>query len=100
MSTLSVRFPEDLERKLSEEAKLADKGRSELVREAVQEYMQRREQERFMQEMVNEMQEWLGDKDAQQESRDLSDNLPDDDLDALIRTETDAGVDPDQRWWK
>ncbi len=100
MSTISIRFPEDLERKLSEEARLTHKGRSELVREAVQEYVQRREQERFMEEMVNDMREWLGDEAARQESRELSDDMPDDDLDLLIRTETEAGADPDKRWWK
>lgn len=100
MSTLSIRFPDDLERKLEEEARHARKGRSELVREAVREYVQRREQERFMQDMVAEMQEWLGHRGARQESRDLADTLPDDDLDAVIRSETDAGADPDKRWWK
>lgn len=100
MSTLSIRFPEELERKLAEEARLSHKGRSELVREAVKEYVQHREQERFMQDMVDEMREWQGDGATRRESRELSDAMPDDDLDALIRTERDAGVDPDKRWWK
>lgn len=99
-STLSIRFPEDLERKLDEEARLAHKGRSELVREAVQEYVLRREKERFIQDIVQEMREWQGDAGARQGSGKLSDEMPDDDLDALIRTERDAGVDPDERWWK
>jgi metal-responsive CopG/Arc/MetJ family transcriptional regulator len=100
MSTLSIRFPEDLERKLDEEARRAHKGRSELVREAVQEYVQRREKERFMQGMVQEMREWQGDDAARRESHELSDTMPDDDLDALSRTEQDAVEAPDQRWWK
>lgn len=100
MTTLSIRFPEELERKLDEEARLAHKGRSELVREAVQEYVQRREKERFMQGMVEEMREWQGDDAAREESRELSDAMPDDDMKALIRTEQDAGVDPGQQWWQ
>ncbi|MBB3189566.1 ribbon-helix-helix protein, CopG family [Halomonas cerina] len=100
MSTLSIRFPEDLERKLAEEARLAHKGRSELVREAVQEYVLRRERERFIQDMVQEMREWQDDALGREVSGELSDEMPDDDLDALIRTEHDAGVDPNARWWK
>lgn len=100
MTTLSIRFPDDLEHKLDEEARLANKGRSELVREAVQEYVQRREKERFMQEMVEEMHDWQEDSAARQESGELSDTMPDDDLEALVQTEQDAGVDPDKRWWK
>lgn len=100
MSTLSIRFPDELERKLDEEARLAHKGRSELVREAVQEYVQRREKERFMQGMVEEMREWQGDEATRRESCELSDAMPDDDLETLTRTEQDAGVDPNQRWWR
>ncbi|MEX0732457.1 MAG: ribbon-helix-helix protein, CopG family [Aquisalimonadaceae bacterium] len=100
MSTLSIRFPEDLERKLAEEARLAHKGRSEMVREAVQEYVQRREHERFMQEMVTEMQDWLGNEAARQDSRELTEDMADDDLDALLKAERAAGIDPDKRWWK
>jgi metal-responsive CopG/Arc/MetJ family transcriptional regulator len=100
MGTLSIRFPEDLERKLSEEARLAHKGRSELVREAVQEYVRRREEQRFMNEMVTEMQAWLGDDAARQASYELSEDMPDDDLDSLIQAEREAGADPDERWWK
>lgn len=100
MTTLSIRFPDDLGHKLDEEARLANKGRSELVREAVQEYVQRREKERFMQEMVKEMHEWQADTAARQESCEFSDTMPDDDLEALVHTEQYAGVDPDKRWWK
>jgi hypothetical protein len=50
-----------------------------------------------MQGMVEEMREWQGDATARQESRELSDAMPDDDLDTLICTEQDAGVDPDQQ---
>lgn len=99
-STLSIRFPEDLEKKLDQEARLAHKRRSELVREAVQEYVLRRESERFMQEMVREMQEWQGNATPEHQSDSLNDNLPDDDLDTLVRNEREAGIDPDARWWK
>lgn len=100
MSTLSIRFPDDLERKLDEEARLSHRRRSDLVREAVQEYVEHREQERFMQGLVDEMRAWQDNTAARQECRDLSDDMPDDDLDAMIRTEQRAGIDPGQRWWK
>jgi len=100
MSTLSVRLPEDLERRLETEARLAQRGRSELVREAVQEYLARHEQDRFMREMVAEMKDWLADKTGREESRELAAEAPDDDLDSVIESERAAGIDPDQRWWK
>lgn len=100
MPTLSVRFPDDLERKLAAEARLAHKGRSELVREAVQEYVVRRERERFMRDMIHEMKEWLGDHTARADSRELMAELPEDDMDAVLRSETDSGANPGGRWWE
>lgn len=100
MGTLSIRFPEDLERRLSEEARLTQKGRSELIREAVQAYIRQHEHQRFMQEMVTEMKEWLADSTAREESRELAANAPDDDVNAIIETERAAGIDPGERWWR
>lgn len=100
MSTFSIRFPEDMERRLEAEARLADRGRSELVREAVQEYLARHEQDRFMQEMVAEMKDWLADKTGRGESRELTEDTADDGLDAVIEAERAAGINPEKRWWK
>lgn len=52
MSTLSIRLPERLDEFLAEEARLSRRNRSELVREAIAEYLERQKRERFMAEMV------------------------------------------------
>jgi predicted transcriptional regulator len=54
MTTLSIRLPQDLEQQLEQEARAAHKSRSEVVRDALAEYVRRRERERFMAELVNE----------------------------------------------
>lgn len=56
MGNLSIRLPEDLERRLAEEAERAHCGRSELVREAIQWYLTAREKRRFMSALVEDAQ--------------------------------------------
>jgi metal-responsive CopG/Arc/MetJ family transcriptional regulator len=52
MSIISLRLPEELERLLAREAELEHKGRSEIAREAIAEYLARRERERFLGEIA------------------------------------------------
>jgi len=52
MSLISLRLPEELERLLAREAELAGRGRSEIAREALAEYLARRERERFLGEIA------------------------------------------------
>ena len=47
MSIISLRLPDELERLLAREAELERKGRSEIAREAIADYLARRERERF-----------------------------------------------------
>ncbi|HSH27688.1 MAG TPA: ribbon-helix-helix protein, CopG family, partial [Wenzhouxiangella sp.] len=51
MSNISVRLPPDIERELEEEARRTGRNRSVLVREAVGEYLTRKERERLIAEM-------------------------------------------------
>ncbi len=52
MSIISLRLPEELERLLAREAERAGKGRSEIAREALADYLERRERERFLAEIA------------------------------------------------
>lgn len=55
MSSLSLRLPEDLETKLAQEAEREGCARSDVARQAIADYLVRRERERFMNELVSEM---------------------------------------------
>jgi predicted transcriptional regulator len=51
MSPLTVRLPKDIERRLDKEAELTARSRSDLVREAVGQYLTLKERERLIEEM-------------------------------------------------
>lgn len=54
MPALSLRLPEELDHRLGDESRLEQLPRSEVVRIAIVEYLDRRERERFMAELVAE----------------------------------------------
>jgi metal-responsive CopG/Arc/MetJ family transcriptional regulator len=100
MANLSVRLPDDVENLLEKEAVLAHKSRSELVREAITEYVVQRERKRFMEEMVDEARRAYADSDIREEAQAISEEAVDDGLDAIIDEERAAGIDPDEKWWR
>lgn len=51
MANLSVRVPEELQRKLDRESSASRRPRSDLIREAISEYVTRRERERELSAM-------------------------------------------------
>ena len=52
MPALSLRLPDELEHRLVEEAHREGVPRSEVARQAISDYLARRERERFMTELV------------------------------------------------
>jgi len=101
VSNISIRLPEDIEQQLNEEARFSDKNRSELVREAVGEYLTRRQKERLIAEMKNAARALYADSEAAAEARRIQQ-----DFDAVDTTqqqieaeERAAGIDPDKKWW-
>jgi predicted transcriptional regulator len=48
MSTVSIRLSDDVERRLEAEAQRTQRGKSEVARDAIVEYLQRQERERFL----------------------------------------------------
>lgn len=52
MSLISIRLPEDLDAQLSREAAASQRPKSDVARQAIAEYLARRERERFLGEIA------------------------------------------------
>jgi metal-responsive CopG/Arc/MetJ family transcriptional regulator len=93
-------LPEDLEAKLSAEAEAGGRSRSDVVREAIAEYLARRERERFMAELAGEMAAGYAASEVRNEALELAEAGSEDGLDSILEAERAAGIDPAERWWK
>ncbi len=100
MTAISLRLPDDIEANLKAEAQLEGKTQSEIARQAITEYLARREKERFMAEMVAEMRSAYANPNIRREALEIAEDLVDDGLDAIIADERAAGIDPDEKWWR
>lgn len=94
MAAISVRLPDKLESRLSAEAEIEGKGRSEVAREAIADYLARREQERFMAEMVAEARAAYATEAIRQEAAEMSATF------LALDTEPVGKTDDDEKWWK
>lgn len=104
MGAVSLRLPEDLEEKLSQEANLSGQPRSQLIREALVDLLSRRERERLEAAMVAAARALATDPAACAEAlATAADFLPAEN-EAMERAETDAvsgGADPQNNpWWR
>ena len=52
MSIVSIRLPDDVERRLALEAERTHRGKSEIARDAIIDYLERQERERFISQLV------------------------------------------------
>ena len=96
MSSLSVRLPDDLDRRLEAEAQRDRTSRSELAREAIAELLRRRERERFLSELVAEARQITeeGEGEYLVEDQLLVDN-------EAMEIAEGAPEDPgSERWWR
>lgn len=100
MSNVSVRLPEEIERKLDEEARISRKNRSELVREAVGEYLTRKQKERLVEAMKAAARVLYSDPGQIREGREIAEAGVEEWLEGIEAEERAAGVDPDERWWE
>jgi predicted transcriptional regulator len=101
----SLRLPSDLERRLGEEARHCGQPRSELIREALEELLRRREQERFMARLVAAAEALASDPSARAESLDVATEFLPADSEALTLAEIAAsreriGQPSPQPWWR
>ena len=97
MSHLSVRLPKDVEQCLAREAELTGRNRSDLVSEAVGQYLKQNERDRLIEEMKQSARVFSSDPDAIRESRELA-GL-EDRVESIERQERAAGIDPDEKRW-
>lgn len=95
MGTLSIRLPDELDQKLEQEARLVQKKRSELAREAIAEYIKARERERFMAEFLAEAKTVYSDETLRQEAREMAEDFLPLDNEALDSAE---GRTPGESW--
>lgn len=92
MSTISLRIPDDLDEKLNREALRENRSRSELLREAVIDYLERKEKERFVADFVAEARTGYGDPDIAREARAIADDF--------LEPENQALDDTSDKWWR
>lgn len=97
MATLSIRLTDELEERLDEEARLRETNRSEVAREALDEYLRRSERERFMVELVEEARQL---KDDPETLRLIEEWLPIDNEAMEIAEGRPAGADEEEPWWE
>ncbi len=100
MSAISLRLPDDFDSRLEEEARLEGKTRSEIARQAIAEFLERREKERFMAELVEEARRAYADPAIRKEAMEIANDTVDDGLDQVIANERAAGIDPGEKWWR
>ena len=100
MTAISLRLPDDIEANLKAEAQLEGRTQSEIARQAIIEYLVRREKERFMAEMIAAGRALAADTQTSAESREIAEDLVDEGLDAIVAAERVVGIDPDAKWWK
>lgn len=101
MTNISVRLPPDIEKGLEEEARLTERNRSDLVREAVSEYLTRRQKERIIEEMRQAATALYSNPEAVAEAREIQEDFDsvDTTLEQIEAEERAAGIDPDEKWW-
>lgn len=100
MSALSIRLPDDLDKKLTREARRARKNRSQLAREVLADFIRRREEEEFLDALKRAARALAADAAARKEGREIVEEGVDDGLDEVIAAERAAGIDPGEKWWK
>lgn len=105
MPALSLRLPEDLDRRLEDEASLEQLPRSEVVRIAITDYLARRERDRFMAELVAEARTAYGNGAIRKEALEMAEEgvaVSNEALDNAEGHEGDGARPEDQggKWWK
>jgi metal-responsive CopG/Arc/MetJ family transcriptional regulator len=103
MGSVTIRLDEKLEKLLEQELQLEKKSRSDLVRDALQEYLKRHKRERLIQTMVREMKSLS--PEARQEGLDIAEEFLPAENEALELSEghqfyESSPGEKEDRWWK
>jgi predicted DNA-binding protein len=105
MGAISLRLPDDLERKLATEADLAGRPRSEVIRDALAQFIAQRERARFMAELAAEARVGYGDPQLRREALDMAEEAVALGNEALDLAEGRQPGEPwpeevGEKWWK
>jgi len=105
VGAISLRLPERLERKLGDEARLSGQPRSQVLREALEDLLSRRERERSVAELVAAAKALVADPKAIKESLALANDFALAESEALAQAEgcstSAAGLDDGATpWWR
>ena len=105
MPALSLRLPEELDRRLGDEARLEELPRSEVVRIAIVDYLERRERERFMAELVGEARTAYADETIRRTALEMAEEGMAISNEALgtaegRKTDVSNSANATEKWWK
>jgi len=100
MGNISVRLPEEVEAVLEHEAHLSHRSRSELVREAITEYVARRERQRFQEKMASAARALAADAEARGGALGVAEGPLDDGLGRDADGRGDGPGGSAERWWR
>jgi len=100
MAAMSLRLPEDIDLRLTQEAEREGASRSDLARWAIAEFLARKERARFMSELVAEAQAGYADPALRKELLALAESGADFGLEDLLDAERSAGTHPEEKWWR
>lgn len=104
MPALSLRLSDELEHRLEKEAHLEGLARSEVARQAIADYLARRERERFMAELVAEAGTAYANESIRREAREIGEEFTASGNEALDIAEGGKpgapGRESHDRWWK
>lgn len=105
MSAISLRLPEDIEARLAEEAQAEGRPRSEVIREAIAEYLDRQERERYMARMVEAARAIAETPAAAAETKELAEQAIESGNEALDIAEGRQPGEPwpeesGEKWWR
>jgi len=99
MANISIRLPPEIERELAEEARITARTRSDLVREAVGEYLTLKQKARMIEAMREAARALYANPDAARAGIEIAEEGLQDWLQSIEREERAAGMDPDAKWW-
>lgn len=102
MSNISIRLPPEIEHGLEEEARLTERNRSDVVREAVGEYLAQRQRQRAIHEYAEEMRRAYANPEYAEEMRRIQHDFDeaDNSIEWIEAEERAAGIVPDEKWWE
>ncbi len=101
MATLTLRLPNDLDRKLTALAVQTHQNRSELARTALEKFLRELERKQLMDTLVAEAKAAYADEAVCQHAREIAEEFFPLDNEALDSAEGRKSGDPEpEQWWK